>query len=85
MSTVGDCYKLCKLPGQERKAAVVIGYEHAPPRISLTPLIESFEIVVQQIAGMELSPRVEIRVDNLIHPVHQSARIFAWHICEEHY
>jgi hypothetical protein len=25
VSTVGDCYKLCELPGSERKAVVVIG------------------------------------------------------------
>lgn len=80
VSTVGDCYKLCELSGQERKAAVVIGYEHAPPKISLTPLIESFEVVVKHVAGLKLSPRVEARVDDLIHPVHQSARIFAWQV-----
>jgi len=84
VSTIGDCYKRCELAGLEGKAAVVIGYEHAPPKISLTPLIESFEVVVKDVAGMKLSPRVEVRVDNLIHPVHQSARIFAWQIlaCE---
>ena len=80
VSTVGDCYKLCELPGPERKAVVVISYEHAPPRISLTPLIESFEVVAKHVAGLELSPRVEVRVDNLIHPIHQSARIFAWQV-----
>lgn len=80
VSTVGDCYKLCELPGPERKAVAVIGYEHAPPRISLTPLIESFEVVAKHVAGMKLSPRVEVRVDNLLHPVHQSARIFAWQV-----
>jgi hypothetical protein len=80
VSTVGDCCKLCELPRPERKAVAVIGYEHAPPRISLTPLIESFEVVAKHVAGMKLSPRVEVRVDNLIHPVHQSARIFAWQV-----
>jgi len=82
VSTVGDCYKLCELPGQERKAVVVIGYEHALARISLTPLIESFEVVAKHVAGMKVSPRVEARVDNLIHPVHQSARIFAWQVLD---
>jgi len=85
VSSVGDCYKLCELSGPERKAVVVIGYEHDPPRIRLTPLVDSFEIIAKHIAGMKLSPRVEVRVYNLIHPVHQSAGIFAWQVlaCED--
>jgi len=83
VSTVGDCYKLREIPGPERKAAVVIGYEHVPPKISLTPLIESFEVVAKYVAGITLCPRIEIRVDSLIHPVHQSARVFAWQVEEK--
>jgi len=80
VSTVGDCYKLCELSGPERRAVVVIGYEHVPPKISLTPLVESFEVVAKHVAGMRLSPRIESRADNLVHPIHQSARIFAWQV-----
>src|SRR5690349_11010670 len=35
VSLIGDCLKLLQLSGSERKAVVVIGYEHNPPRISL--------------------------------------------------
>ena len=35
VSVIGDCLKLQKLNGIERKAAVVVGYEHTPPQISL--------------------------------------------------
>ena len=80
VSTVGDCYKLQAFSGRERKAVVVIGYEHVPPRISLTPLICAFEVVATNVAGIKLSERIEVRVDNLIHPVHQLARIFAWQV-----
>jgi len=80
VSTVGDCYKLRELPGPERKAVVVIGYEHAPPKISLTPLVDAFEVVAKDVARIKLSPRVELHVENLIHPVHQVARVFAWHV-----
>jgi hypothetical protein len=45
VSTVGDCYKLARLQAPERKAVAVIGYEHAPVKIDLTPLIESFEAI----------------------------------------
>ena len=37
VSTIGDCYKLAKLETPERKAVVVIGYEHVPCKINLAP------------------------------------------------
>jgi hypothetical protein len=80
VSTIGDCYKLAKLNCTERKAVVVIGYEHFPANVDLTPLIESFEAVAKYVARIELSARVESRRDDLVHPVHQSVRIFAWEI-----
>jgi hypothetical protein len=83
VSCVGDCFKLLGLSGPERKAVVVIGYEHIPTKISLTPLVEAFEVVAQRIARIELSARVETRIDNLIHLVHQSARIFAWQVIDK--
>ncbi len=82
VSTLGDCYKLKKIAGPERKAVVVIGYEHVPPKISLTPLVDSFEAVAAHVAGIKLSSRIEIRIEKLIHPVHQSARVFAWQVEE---
>ena len=82
VSTLGDCRKLTGLTGPERKAVVAIGYEHVPPKIDLTPLIESFEAIANFVLRIELSPRIEVRVDNLIHPVHQCARIFAWQVRE---
>jgi hypothetical protein len=80
VSTIGDCYKLTQLEGLERKAVAVIGYEHSPPKIDLTPLINSFEVIVREVAGIRLSQRVEIKRDGLIHPIHQSVRIFAWEV-----
>lgn len=80
VSTIGDCYKLAELRCPERKAVVVIGYEHTPAKIDLTPLIESFEIIAKQVAGMNLSPRVECRREGLVHPVHQCVRVFAWEV-----
>lgn len=68
VSTIGDCYKLLKLAGPERKAAVVIGYEHVPPQIDLTPLIDSFEAIAEHVARIRLSPRVELRREGLVHP-----------------
>lgn len=80
VSTIGDCYKLASLGGSERKAVAVIGYEHSPPKINLTPLINSFEAIAKEVASIRLSRRVETRHDGLVHPVHQSVRIFAWEV-----
>src|SRR5262245_17324073 len=45
VSVIGDCLKLLAWPGAERRAVIVIGYEHSPPRISLSPLIAAFETI----------------------------------------
>ncbi len=79
-STIGDCLKLAQLECPERLAVVVIGYEHSPPKIDLSPLIKSFEVIASQIANITLSKRVETQRDNLVHPVHQSVRVFAWEV-----
>ena len=80
VSSVGDCYKLQNLEIRERKAVLVIGYEHKPPQIDLTPLVESFEVIARAVAHINLGPRVEERHDELIHPVHQTVRLFAWEV-----
>jgi hypothetical protein len=79
-SSIGDCYKLLRLPKHERKAVLVVGYEHAPAKIDLTPLVKSFETVATCVAGMNLGPRVERCCKGLIHPVHQTAKLFAWEV-----
>jgi hypothetical protein len=80
VSSIGDCYKLLKLNGVERRAVTVIGYEHVPPKIDLIPLVESFEAIAYHVAGIALSPRIERRYNGLVHPVHQAVRIFAWEV-----
>ena len=80
VSSIGDCYKLLALGGKERKGIVVIGYEHVPCRIDLTPLVESFEIIARTGAHIRLSPRVECRRSGLVHPVHQCVRVFGWEV-----
>jgi len=82
VSVIGDCYKLARYQGSERRAAVVIGYEHLPPRIDVSPLIKSFETIAAHVCAMKLSARVEIRRNTLIHPVHQSLRVFAWEVID---
>lgn len=80
VSSIGDCYKLLQLDGVERRAVCVIGYEHSPAKIDLTPLIQSFEEIARNVAHMSLGPRAETRRQGLIHPVHQVVRVFAWEV-----
>ncbi len=80
VSTIGDCYKLLEYSGSERRAVLVIGYEHDPARIDLTPLVESFQAIAGNVLQMRLSERIEARRGGLIHPTHQSFRVFAWEV-----
>ena len=80
VSSIGDCYKLLDLEIPERRAVLVIAYEHNPSQIDLTPLVESFEVVARNVAHIRLGPRVEERHDSLIHPIHQAVRLFAWEV-----
>jgi hypothetical protein len=80
VSSIGDCFKLLALDGPERRAVVVIGYEHTPAIIDLTPLVDSFEVVARNVASVSLSQRIEKRHAGLVHPVHQAVRIFAWEV-----
>jgi hypothetical protein len=80
VSVVGDCLKLREWPGSERRAAIVVGFEHLLPAISLDPLLQAFEAVARDLLPFRLSRRVEERIDDLRHPVHQVARIVAWEV-----
>ena len=57
VSSIGDCFKLVQLVCAERKAVVVVGYEHTPARIDLTPLVRSFELIAANVSGVTLSPQ----------------------------
>jgi hypothetical protein len=79
-SSIGDCLKLLALPGPERRAVFVIGFEHSPPKIDLTTLIEAFELIAGKVVKIRLGPRIEVRREGLVHPVHQRVRVFAWEV-----
>lgn len=80
VSTIGDCHKLLVYPGPERRAVFVIGYEHTPIRIDLAPVIKSFETIAELVFGIRLSERIEVFREGLVHPVHQSVRIYGWEV-----
>lgn len=79
-SALADCLKLLASGVTERKAAIVVGFEHTPPVISLEPLLSSFELLARHLFGISLSPRVQILRNALMHPVHQQALIAGWEV-----
>ncbi|HUI82895.1 MAG TPA: hypothetical protein VL240_01660 [Candidatus Binatia bacterium] len=79
-SLLGDCLKLQSLPAKIRKAAVVIGYEHTPPQVSLEPLLLSFELLARGVMGLRLAPRVQTNRTGLVHPVHQQLTVAGWEV-----
>lgn len=79
-SVFGDGLKLHAWAGHERRTAVVIGFEHDPPMISLDPLFCTFEAVAERLLPFRLFPRVEVRRGGLRHPVHQVLRVAAWEV-----
>jgi len=80
VSLLGDCLRLRSLQDYPRKGVIAIGYEHDPVKISLEPLIKSFEIIAIQIMVIKLSNRFEQIRKGLVHPEHQVVRIMGWEI-----
>lgn len=80
VSLIGDCLKLQRLGGLERKGVVAVGYEHTPPKIALGPLFDAFEVVATRVLGIRIGPRVQVIRTGLSHPVHQQFLIAAWEV-----
>jgi hypothetical protein len=80
VSVIGDCYKLRSYTGPERKAVLVIGYEHSPPRIDLSTLFSAFEAVATAVSGIHIDRKTEVSREDLVHPVHQRLRVAAWEV-----
>lgn len=79
-SSLGDCLKLLGSGLPERRAVVIIGYEHTPPIVPLEPALASFELVARKVLQLRLSPRVEHVRTGLVHPVHQQLRVFGYEV-----
>lgn len=79
-SLIGDALKLIALDSNFRKAVFLIGYEHQPPKVSLSPLISSFELILTQVIRLKTGRRVEETRTNLVHPEHQVVRCLGWEL-----
>jgi hypothetical protein len=80
ISLVGDCFKLVESGFSERLGAILFGYEHAEVRIPLAPVIQAFELIATQVAGIRLGPCELRRVSPLIHPVHAVLIVAGWEV-----
>jgi len=78
VSLISDAIKLIQLDNYPNKGLFVIGYEHNPARISLDPLINSFESITRQVLNIKLGERIEYRKEGLVHPEHQILRCIGW-------
>ncbi len=80
VSLIGDAIKLSKLETHRLKGLFVIGFEHSPARISLDPLINSFELIARQVMNITLGERIEERRDGLVHSEHQVLCCIGWQL-----
>lgn len=80
VSLIGDALKLSALDGYAHKGLLVIGYEHSPARISLEPLLESFELIAKKVMNIDLGSRIEERRESLVHPQHQVLCCIGWEL-----
>lgn len=83
VSSLADAMKLLNHNGPEQRVVVVIGYEHAVAKVPLEPLVRSFELIATQVLSLPLGRRFVAEVSDLMHPVHQVARVYAWAIAAE--
>lgn len=75
-SALTDCEKLADsaLPG--RKAIVIFGYDYEG--WLMDPAIEAFETLAAE--RVTLGLRHEANYADLVHPIHQRGRVFAWEV-----
>jgi len=77
VSAIGDCFKLLGLDGSERKAVVVIGYEHSPPQLSVVTLLAAFEVSREYVSADQAWSGLRYR-ERLVTPVQRWYQAELW-------
>jgi hypothetical protein len=80
VSLLSDAIKLTSLSNYPHKGLFVICYEHNPAKISLDPLLDSFEAIARQVMNINLGERIEQKREGLVHPEHQVLRCIGWQV-----
>jgi hypothetical protein len=78
ISAISDIFKLMRHDGSEKRAVIVISYEHEPPKIDVSILVSAFELLCRQLLTLPLGDRHVRIVENCVHPVHQRAIVYGW-------
>jgi hypothetical protein len=79
-SSLSDAMKLSRYEGPEVPVVVVVGYEHAIPKVDLEPLVTSFELIAERVVRVPLGARASEELRDLVHDHHQVAKIWAWEV-----
>jgi hypothetical protein len=82
VSAISDAFKLLAHQGEENRGIIVISYEHEPPKIDVSVLVSSFELLCRQQLNLPLSTKHVSVVRNCVHPVHQRATVYGWRLLE---
>lgn len=80
VSSVGDALKLVDSKFNERRAIVVYGFEHLPPKIDLDIAVKCFELMCTEVVRIQLSRRSFGAFVDLVHPCHQHGKVFGWEV-----
>jgi hypothetical protein len=80
VSLIGDAVKLSTLNSYPQKGLFVIGFEHNPAKISLDPLLDSFELIATRVMAIHLGQRIEQKRKELVHSEHQVVRCIGWQL-----
>ena len=82
-SSLGDCLKLVTSGLAERKAILIFGYEHTPPRVPIEQAVLGFELLAANLLGIALTPRHQATRSGLIHPVHQQLQVYGYEVLSQ--
>ncbi len=82
VSLIGDAIKLAHLNDYPYKGLFVIGFEHNPPKISLDPLVDSFESITKNVMNINLGNRILEQREGLVHRERQVLRCFGWQLID---
>ncbi len=82
VSIIGDAIKLAALDTYPHKGLFVIGFEHNPVKISLDPLLDSFESIAKNVMNISLGARIEQKRVGLVHSEHQVVRCVGWQLLD---
>ena len=59
---------------------MVFIYEYDPPEIDLGVIVDCFEHLARDILELPLGKRNLVVLKNLVHPIHQQAKVYGWEV-----